>query len=121
MMRVKYRGISFGVEGLTDGKEYEVIAIEDGMLRVIDDSGEDYLYSAIRPSSLEDENKYGAWEIISDNREKELEKLIDTLKDMLLYGLSLKQAEDMYEQLKKIKSDSCLTVEEVARLVKEKN
>lgn len=120
MMRVKYRGISFGVEGLTDGKEYEVIAIEDGMLRVIDDSGEDYLYSAIRPSSLEDESKYGAWEIISDN-EKELEELFDTLKEILQYGFSLKQAENMYEQFKKIKSDSYLTIDKVEKLVKEEN
>jgi hypothetical protein len=31
-------------DDLTVGKLYEVVAEERGMLRVIDDSGEDYLY-----------------------------------------------------------------------------
>ena len=31
-MKVKYIGKSFGVEGLTNGKEYEVVAIEGNML-----------------------------------------------------------------------------------------
>lgn len=75
-MKVKYIGESFGVEGLTDGKEYEVLAIENDMLRIIDDSGEDYLYSIIRPSSLEDASKFGKWEIIEDNENKDLEKII---------------------------------------------
>ncbi len=75
-MKVKYTGESFGVEGLTNGKEYEVIAIEQDMLRIIDDSGEDYLYSISKPSSLEDSNKYGKWEIVEDNENKDLEKII---------------------------------------------
>lgn len=75
-MKVRYIGESFGVEGLTNNKIYEVSAIEDNMLRVIDDSGEDYLYSAFKPCSLEDNNKCGKWEIIEDNQEKELSKLI---------------------------------------------
>lgn len=58
-MKVKYIGVSFGVEGLTNGKIYDVIGIEDYMLRIIDDSGEDYLYSAIKPCSLEDSSKCG--------------------------------------------------------------
>ena len=75
-MRVKYIGESFGVEGLTNGKIYEVIAIEDDMFRVIDDSGKDYLYSSTKPSSLEDVNKFGKWEIVEDNENHELEKAI---------------------------------------------
>lgn len=75
-MKVKYIGKSFGVEGLTDGKIYECISIEDGMLRIIDDSGEDYLYSTCRPGSLEDKTKYGKWEIVEDNENKDLEKVI---------------------------------------------
>lgn len=43
-MKIKYIGPSFGVDSLTNGKTYEAIE-EDGMYRVIDDSGEDYLYS----------------------------------------------------------------------------
>lgn len=118
MMRVKYRGISFGVEGLTDGKEYEVIAIEDGMLRVIDDSGEDYLYSAIRPSSLEDENKYGIWEIISDNKENDLEKTFYNLNMILQFGFTVKQAENMYKELKKIQKNNKLSIGEAIKLLK---
>lgn len=75
-MKVKYIGKSFGVEGLTNGKTYECIGIEDGMLRIIDDSGEDYLYSAIEPSSLENPELSGKWEIVEDNENKELEKII---------------------------------------------
>jgi len=75
-MKVKYIGVSFGVEGLTNGKIYDVIGIEDYMLRIIDDSGEDYLYSAIKPCSLEDSLKCGEWEIVEDNNDKDLEKLL---------------------------------------------
>lgn len=75
-MKVKYIGKSFGVEGLTNGKIYECIAIEDKMLRIIDDSGEDYLYSAIKPSSLENSELYGKWKIVEDNKNKDLEKII---------------------------------------------
>ena len=46
------------------------------MLRIIDDSGEDYLYSAIAPSSLENPELSGKWEIVEDNENKELEKII---------------------------------------------
>ena len=30
---------------LTTGKEYEVIAIEEGWYRIVDNTGEDYLFS----------------------------------------------------------------------------
>lgn len=75
-MKVRYIGKEFGVEGLTNGKIYECVGIEDGMLRVIDDSGEDYLYSAIRPSSLENTELFGRWEIIEDNEKEDLKKII---------------------------------------------
>ena len=75
-MKVKYTGESFGVEGLTDGKTYEVIEIEQDMLRIIDDSGEDYLYSIIKPCSLEDSSKCGKWEIVEDSENRDLEKIM---------------------------------------------
>jgi hypothetical protein len=75
-LKVRYIGKDFGVEGLTNGKIYECVGIEDGMLRVIDDSGEDYLYSAIRPSSLENTELFGRWEIIEDNEKEDLKKII---------------------------------------------
>ena len=75
-MKVKYIGKSFGVEGLTNGKIYRCIGIEEDMLRIIDDSGEDYLYSAIKPSSLENLELCGRWEIVEDNESQDLNKII---------------------------------------------
>ena len=43
IVKLRYKGESFGVDSLTDGKIYNAVE-EDGMYRVIDDSGEDYLY-----------------------------------------------------------------------------
>lgn len=42
-MKVKYKGKT-ELFVLTDDKIYEVIAVEKGWCRIIDDSGEDYLY-----------------------------------------------------------------------------
>ena len=44
-MKLKYIGESFGVDSLTNGKIYEATEEKFGY-RVIDDSGEDYLYSS---------------------------------------------------------------------------
>ncbi|MBP2057177.1 hypothetical protein J2Z60_000339 [Lactobacillus colini] len=64
-MRLKYIGESFGVDSLTNGKIYEIIGEEEGMYRVIDDSGEDYLYSKTNPASLDGSSKGGRWEIVN--------------------------------------------------------
>lgn len=75
--KVKYIGVSFGVDGLTNGKTYDVVGIEESMLRVIDDSEEDYLYSIITPSALDNEKLCGRWELIEDYTEnQELRKII---------------------------------------------
>lgn len=66
--KVKYVGKSFGVDSLTDGRIYPVVSIEDGFIRVVDDSYEDYLYSIIRPSSMEDPDLCGKWEIVEDEK-----------------------------------------------------
>ena len=42
-MRVKYIGKTEPLE-LTNGKEYDVLSVERGWYRVVDDTGEDYLY-----------------------------------------------------------------------------
>ena len=42
-MKVKWLGKTEWLM-LTNGKEYEVLSIEKGFYRVIDDSGDDYLY-----------------------------------------------------------------------------
>lgn len=64
-MKIKYTGESFGVDSLTNGKVYEA-AEKDGMYRVIDDSGEDYLYSKENPAPLDGSSKGGTWEIIEE-------------------------------------------------------
>lgn len=42
-MKVIYIGVSD--VSLTNGKEYEVIAIEENYYRIVDNTGEDYLFS----------------------------------------------------------------------------
>lgn len=51
-MKARYVGESFGVDSLTNGKIYEILGDDHGMYRVIDDSGEDYLYSKDNPAPL---------------------------------------------------------------------
>jgi hypothetical protein len=63
IVKLRYKGESFGVDSLTDGKIYNAVE-EDGMYRVIDDSGEDYLYSITNPAPLDGSSKGGKWEII---------------------------------------------------------
>ena len=41
-MKVKYTGKT-GVS-LTNGKEYDVLAIENGWYRIVDDTNDDYLF-----------------------------------------------------------------------------
>ena len=62
-MKIKYIGETFGVDSLTNGKIY-VATEEQGMYRVIDDSGEDYLYSKEIPAPLDGSSPGGKWEII---------------------------------------------------------
>lgn len=118
-MKVKYIGKSFGVEGLTNGKEYEVIAIEQDMLRVIDDSGEDYLYSAFKPCSLEDSTKCGKWKIVEDNKNKDLEKTNYIQKMIKEYSYTKQKAQNMYENLQKVAKNSSLSLEEAVKLAKQ--
>lgn len=75
-MKVKYIGESFGVDSLTDGKVYEVTAVENGEFRVIDDSDEDYLYEAGNPSPRDGSGPGGRWEIVEDDEDKSLAKAI---------------------------------------------
>jgi hypothetical protein len=55
-MKIVYNGIAKDPDiDLVDGKEYEIIAVEKEWYRIVDESGEDYLY----PPQL--------FEIIKDN------------------------------------------------------
>ena len=86
-MKIKYVGESFGVDSLTNGKVYE--AIEDsGMYRVIDDSGEDYLYSTTNPAPLNKSSKGGKWEIVEEEFDKvKIKKSAVTGKVIDIYHL----------------------------------
>lgn len=63
-MKAKYIGETFGVECLTNGKIYEVSEEPGRLFRVIDDSGEDYLYSMDNPAPLDGSSPGGVWEIV---------------------------------------------------------
>ena len=64
--KLKYVGKSFGVASLTDGCVYDCLEVDLPFVRVIDDSGEDYLYSIFMPSDMEDLDLCGKWEIVED-------------------------------------------------------
>lgn len=68
MMRVKYVGPDIGVDGLKNNGVYEVIAVDEftSMLRIIDESGEDYLYSPNKPKAIASSYEGGKFEIVSD-------------------------------------------------------
>lgn len=63
-MKIKYIGKSFGITGLTNGKIYDAIE-ENSLYRVIDDSGEDYLYDKEFPGPV-DGSVHGKWEVVSE-------------------------------------------------------
>ena len=78
-MKLKYIGESFGVDSLTNGKIYDCLGIEDGMLRIVDDSNEDYLYSVANPRPLDGSSKGGKWEIIEDDKACSLTELFQAV------------------------------------------
>lgn len=75
-MKVRYIGQSFGVDSLTNGKIYECLGVEPPFIRIIDDSGEDYLYSASWPGPLDGSVLFGQWEIIEDDEKGTLQEAI---------------------------------------------
>ena len=64
-MKLKYGGETFGAVSLTNGEIYEAVE-ENGMYRVVDDSGEDYLYSMTNPAPLDGSSPGGRWEIVAE-------------------------------------------------------
>lgn len=75
--RVQYKGESFGVDSLTDGKIYDCIGVEMPFLRIIDDSGEDYLYSATDPGPLDGKVTPGKWRAVDEYGEEILKDALD--------------------------------------------
>lgn len=65
-MKIKYIGESFGIDELTNGKVYDAEIEDADYYRVIDDSGEDYLYSKINPAPLDGSSKGGRWEMVEN-------------------------------------------------------
>lgn len=63
-MKLRYIGESFGIDSLTNGKVYEAEEENEGMYRVIDDSGDDYLYSKDNPAPLDGSSSGGKWEVV---------------------------------------------------------
>ena len=78
-MKVRYKGHTFGggVLGLTNGKVYECTGVEYDLLRIIDDEGEDYLYSASAPAPLDCKTPPGKWEIVEDDENGTLARLLE--------------------------------------------
>jgi len=76
-MKVKYLGPDILVT-FTNGQIYEVIEIDKitGALRIIDNSDDDYLYSATKPKLLDEEYKGGRFEVIEDDKKGSLAKAI---------------------------------------------
>ena len=75
-MKVRYVGESFGVDSLTNNKVYDCIGVEFDLLRIVDDSEEDYLYSSINPAPLDGSSPGGRWEIIEDDTAGTLANII---------------------------------------------
>lgn len=65
-MKLRYVGESFGAVSLTNGKIYEATVENEMMYRVIDDSGEDYLYLKTDPAPLDGSSLGGKWEIVEE-------------------------------------------------------
>ena len=68
-MRVRYLGPDIGIDGLLDNHEYEVLGVDEicGYLRVVDESGEDYLYHPIWPQPVAGIYGGGRFQIIEDD------------------------------------------------------
>ncbi|WP_270457388.1 hypothetical protein [Lactobacillus gasseri] len=64
-MKVRYAGeIFYSGLGLTNGKVYVVLDKKGPFYRIIDDSGEDYLYSKTNPAPRDGSSKGGYWNIV---------------------------------------------------------
>ena len=63
-MKLRYIGESFGIDSLTNGKIYDAEIENEWTYRVVDDSGEDYLYSKTNPAPLDGSSPGGVWETV---------------------------------------------------------
>ena len=77
-MKVRYVGKSYSIDSMTDGKTYDVLEVDEitGGLRIVDDSGEDYLYHPKAPKPNGAKEAYGHYEIVEDDAMGSLKKAI---------------------------------------------
>ncbi|MEL7626250.1 MAG: hypothetical protein AAGU15_05260 [Anaerolineaceae bacterium] len=78
-MKLRYLGPTFGIESLTNGKVYICLGFEEGFLRIVDDSDEDYLYSVV-PGPMWDASIRGRWEVVEDDEKGTLTKLFEEVR-----------------------------------------
>lgn len=64
--KVKYIGETFGVDSLTNGKTYDIVRDKYNYPKVVDDSGEDYIYTLQAPAPLDGSSKGGKFYYIDD-------------------------------------------------------
>lgn len=64
--KLKYVGESFGVDGLTNNRIYDVVYDEDGNIKIVDDSNEDYFYDLVNPRPLDGGSNGGKFYIVDD-------------------------------------------------------
>ncbi|MEG0371603.1 MAG: hypothetical protein RR645_04830 [Clostridium sp.] len=77
-MNIKLRYVGEDIFlSLVNGRVYECVDIEDDLIRVIDEEGEDYLYAILRPRPLDGSSEGGIWEVVEDNEDKLFEKTLD--------------------------------------------
>lgn len=76
--KVRYLGPDLGVDGLFNNNIYKVVEIDalSGALRILDESGEDYLYSPVKPKLLSDKYQGGKFIVVEDDPQHSLEKAI---------------------------------------------
>lgn len=116
-MRVKYLGDSDPL-ALINGKVYEALAVEEGYYRVIDETGDDYLYDTDLFTIVES-NALTALGLLSDEliefieretgfdktaiqkmNDDEFSDLYDTIADIEIYA-TLEELDDPPERLEK--------------------
>ncbi len=64
--KVKYVGEFFGVDSLTDGEVYDVVRDKNETLKIVDDSGKDYIYNFVNLKPMDNSSKGGKFLIIED-------------------------------------------------------
>ncbi len=79
-MKVRYIGPDIGIDGLFDGKVYEVCEIDSltGYLSIIDESGEPYLYHPQKPQAIAGAYRGGRFEVVEDDARHSLANIIHT-------------------------------------------